>query len=228
MSETDVHRAIYEELHSRPVDIDKLDQLFDASVLLPIVETEEGPAVLFTVRAKTLRRQPGEICFPGGHVECSDGGYLRAAIRETCEELGTTEENIQILGDLDIFVTHGGPILHPFVGVLKEYKNLNFSRAEVDSLLIVPLKALLEQKPFVCEMDLADHPGEDFPFDLVPQRIRVWRKRKRYHVYFYQYGGQVIWGMTARILFGFLERNKKKLAQLLNAKLPEEKEELDG
>lgn len=227
MSKVDVKEAIYKELHRRPVDIDKLDQLFDASVLLPIVETENGPAILFTIRAKTLRRQPGEICFPGGHVECSDGGYLNAAIRETCEELGTAPENIQILGDLDIFVTHGGPILHPFVGVLKQYKELKANKDEVDSILIVPLKFLLEQKPFVCEMDLADHPGEDFPFDLVPQRVRVWRKRKRYHVYFYQYEDYVIWGMTARILYGFLERNKKQLAKLLDAKLPEE-EEING
>ena len=35
-------------------------------VLIPIIETPHGLSVLFEVRARNLRRQPGEICFPGG------------------------------------------------------------------------------------------------------------------------------------------------------------------
>ena len=61
-----LQERLYEKLHRRPAGIDRMDRLWEAAVLLPIVRTEEGPAVLFEVRAKTLKRQPGEICFPGG------------------------------------------------------------------------------------------------------------------------------------------------------------------
>ena len=36
----------------------------------------------------SLRRQPGEICFPGGKVEPDDLDQKQCAIRETSEELG--------------------------------------------------------------------------------------------------------------------------------------------
>ena len=63
---------LYERLHRRPPGIDKLDRLWEAAVLLPLVQTDKGIAVLFEERAYSLRRQPGEICFPGGKVECRD------------------------------------------------------------------------------------------------------------------------------------------------------------
>ena len=39
------------------------------AVLVPLVEGEEGLSLLYEVRARTLRRQPGEVCFPGGRIE---------------------------------------------------------------------------------------------------------------------------------------------------------------
>lgn len=61
-----LQEILYERLHRRPPGIDKLDRLWEAAVLLPLVQTEEGIAVLFEERAHSLRRQPGQICFPGG------------------------------------------------------------------------------------------------------------------------------------------------------------------
>ena len=78
---------LYEKLHRRPAGIDRLDRLWEASVLIPIVKTEEGPAVLFEVRAKTLKRQPGEICFPGGKYECKDKSFECTAVRIKLQDL---------------------------------------------------------------------------------------------------------------------------------------------
>ena len=36
------------------------------AVLVPLVEREGELCLLYEVRASTLRRQPGEVCFPGG------------------------------------------------------------------------------------------------------------------------------------------------------------------
>ena len=216
MSEMDkLQRLLYERLHRRPAGIDKLDRLWEAAVLLPLVRTDAGVAVLFEERAHSLRRQPGEICFPGGKVECADANFAAAAVRETCEELGLLPENITLCGELDALVTHMGPIIHPFVGILDDAAKITYSASEVERVFTVPLKDLLAMTPRRCSMELADHPGADFPFDLVPGRMRGWRKHKEYYVYFYEYEGRVIWGLTARMLYAFLRRSGKELAAFL-------------
>ena len=44
------------------------------AVLVPMVEGEEGLSLLYEVRAHTLRRQPGEVCFPGGRISTNRRG----------------------------------------------------------------------------------------------------------------------------------------------------------
>lgn len=211
-----LQQVLYERLHRRPPGIDKLDRLWEAAVLLPLVETDDGIAVLFEERAHSLRWQPGQICFPGGKVECADANNFEVtAVRETCEELGLTPEDITICGELDALVTHMGPIIHPFVGMLKDTSKISFNPSEVECVFTVPLKTLLAMTPRRCSMELADHPGEDFPFDLVPDRMRGWRKHKQYYVYFYECGDHVIWGLTARMLHAFLHRSRQELEAFL-------------
>lgn len=210
-----LQKILYEKLHRRPAGIDKLDRLWEAAVLVPLVQTNEGIAILFEQRAQSLRSQPGEICFPGGKVDCSDLGFANTAVRETCEELGVKTSDITLCGALDILVTHTGPIIHPYVGFLKRYDDMSYNKSEVERIFTVPLKELLEIQPQRCTMQLADHPGDDFPYDLVPQRIRGWRKNKDYYVYFYHYKDYIIWGLTARILYAFLRRSRKELNSYL-------------
>ena len=40
-------KQITERLNRRPARIDKADRLWDAAVLVPLVDTKQGPAVLF-------------------------------------------------------------------------------------------------------------------------------------------------------------------------------------
>ena len=56
--------VLFERLHRRAPGIDKLDRLWDAAVLLPLVRTPEGISVLFEERAHTLRSQPGRCASP--------------------------------------------------------------------------------------------------------------------------------------------------------------------
>ena len=209
-----LEQEIYNKLHKRAPGIDKLDRLWEAAVLLPLVNTKAGPSLLFEVRALQLNRQPGEICFPGGKYECDDKDFSVTAIRETCEELGINREDIKILGKLDCLVTHMGPIIHPFVGVLKDVSKIKYNSDEVEEVFTVPVRELLEQTPRQAIMQLADKPAEDFPFDLVPDKKRGWRFHKEYNVYFYQYQHHVIWGLTARMLYAFLRRNREILQKM--------------
>ena len=69
--------------------------LMDASgqyaVLVPLVEREGKLHILYEVRSQDMRRQPGEVCFPGGRIE-GDETPEACAIRETEEELGIPAE----------------------------------------------------------------------------------------------------------------------------------------
>ena len=131
--------VLFERLHRRVPGIDKLDRLWDAAVLLPLVRTPEGISVLFEERAHTLRSQPGEVCFPGGKYECEDNSFRNTAVRETCEELGLKPENITICGELDCLVTHNGPIIHPFVGLIDDISKITYSKSEVERIFTLSL-----------------------------------------------------------------------------------------
>lgn len=202
-------------LRGREPEPDRDDNLWDAAVLLPLVNTPDGISVLFEVRAAKLGWQPGDVCFPGGRAECSDDSFAATALRETCEELGLDAEDVQLIGGLNYLVTHMGPIIHPYVGCIKDINKINFNKDEVDEIFTVPLTFLIDNPPRVAHMELANKAGDDFPFDLLPRQPREWRKRKGYNVYFYEYGGHVIWGLTARILHGFLNRFAAQLKAAL-------------
>ncbi|MCL6517197.1 MAG: CoA pyrophosphatase [Alicyclobacillus sp.] len=176
-----------------------------AAVLLPLVERDGETAVLFEQRAATLRRQAGEICFPGGRCEPGDPDKQASAIRETSEELGIPAADIECLGALDVLVASPQVVVHPFVGRIRPGAVLRPNPDEVGRLFTVRLQRLLEASPRVAEIPFQPAPGENFPFHLVPGGAsypwRGWTRR----VYFYEIDDWVIWGMTARILKHFLD-----------------------
>ena len=200
-----VEEIVRKELQRRPVEVDKLDRLWEAAVLITLVDVATEPQIVFEVRAGNLKRQPGEICFPGGKHESADPSLAVTAVRETCEELGLEQEDIELLGELDTFVTFAGPVIHPFVGVLHHPEKIHFNPQEVQEIFTVPLKFFLENEPDCYKMDMADRPPKDFPV-LLGENQGGWRLRKHYNVYFYTYEKYVIWGMTARMLYSFLQR----------------------
>ena len=46
-----------------------MDAAGSFAVLVPLVREQGGLSLLYEVRSRTMRRQPGEICFPGGKLE---------------------------------------------------------------------------------------------------------------------------------------------------------------
>ena len=173
------------------------------AVCIPLLETDEGYALLFEVRSAKIDRQPGDICFPGGMLETGETP-AKAAVRETCEELLIEESRLELLGKMDTLVEDGGMVLHTFAVVLKDYRG-TYSEAEVESVFTVPLHALLHMEPeryFITEHTV---PDENFPFDRIRNgREYPWRK-KREEILFYPWKDKVIWGITAKLLEAFLE-----------------------
>lgn len=179
------------------------DGVKESAVVLPLLECEGGLCVLFEVRAGELRSQPGEICFPGGAMELSETPG-QAAVRETAEELLVKEEQVELAAQLDILHTPANLTVYPFLAFLKEYEG-TCSRAEVERVFTVPLSWFLEHEPEAYDTKVVTVPGEDFPYELIPDGRQYHWRQGRYKVLFYRYENAVIWGMTAKIMHSFIE-----------------------
>lgn len=175
-----------------------------ASVLIPIVKKDGSFYILFQVRSKTLRSQPNEISFPGGKIEFNETPY-NACIRETCEELGTCPDNIQIISELDLLITPANLIIHPYVGILNNIETLNINKDEVDHIFLVPIPYLLKYEPNYYNNEVKIIPDNNFPYDIIPNKENYKFGKGNYEVLFYQYNNYIIWGITAKILQNFLE-----------------------
>jgi 8-oxo-dGTP pyrophosphatase MutT (NUDIX family) len=175
------------------------------SVLLPLVYMNNEIHLVFEVRALTLRRQPGEVCFPGGKKDENDKDYMETAIRETCEELGLKEGRISRIVPLDFIVSPYGNIIYPFVGVLDSLNDLQLNKKEVDHLFTVPLSFFRNTKPDIHYVNAKFEPEPGFPYDLIIGGKDYNWQIKRMEEIFYYYEKQVIWGLTARIVRHFIE-----------------------
>ena len=87
------------------------------AVLVPLAQRPEGLCLLYEVRADTLGRQPGEVCFPGGRMEAGEDPAA-CALRETWEELAIPPERIQVVAQLDFLTHQGGFAMYPVLGIL--------------------------------------------------------------------------------------------------------------
>lgn len=175
------------------------------AVLLPLIIKEDDIHVLFEVRSLKLRRQPGEICFPGGRIDQQDIDEKSASIRETVEELGIKEEDIFNVFPLDYLFSPFGMIVYPYVGFIKKPKSITPNPSEVEEVFTVPISFFLENEPKIYQVNFKAEPEENFPYDLlVDGKNYNWRTR-HLEEYFYLFENRVIWGLTARILAHFIE-----------------------
>ena len=177
------------------------EKFFKAAVSILLIETEKGYEVLFQVRSTNIPDQPGDICLPGGSLEEGESPF-DAAVREACEELLIEPNQIEIIGQSDIFYNYN-ILIYPFVGILHDYK-FTYSSNEVAEVFTVPLDFLVNTEPDIYTVDSIITPGDDFPYHLIyGGKDYKWRKRK-IDEYFYHYNGHEIWGMTARIINAFV------------------------
>jgi 8-oxo-dGTP pyrophosphatase MutT (NUDIX family) len=157
-----------------------------AAVLLPLYETDGGPHVVLTKRTEAVPTHKGQIGFPGGGFEEADGDLLVTALREAKEEIGLSPKDVEIVGILDDTVTATSRhVVRPFVGFVPYPYAYQPDPFEIERLIHLPILRLLRGEPF--RQETWERDGRPFP------------------VFFYEYDGETIWGLTARILKQFVE-----------------------
>jgi len=194
------------KLKNKTIDISDNSHYVESSVLVPIIESKNGLSLLYEIRSESLKKQPNEICFPGGKIEKGES-KKNAAIRETTEELLISYEDIQFIGASDILVTPFNTIIYPFIGVLKDYKGT--FNSEVKNVFTVPLSFLMSYEPTYFYLDVNMQPENDFPYHLIQKGENYKWGKGKYPVYFYIYEDKVIWGITARITYDFIKAIKE-------------------
>lgn len=157
-----------------------------AAVLIPIVAHPEGPTVLLTERAASLRQHSGQIAFPGGRMDPGDPTPLAAALREAEEEIGLDPRSVRTLGYLDAYLSGTNYFIVPVVGLVEPGFRLTLNRDEVESVFEVPLSFLMDEE---------NH----------ELHAREWRGAVRSY-YAMPFGERYIWGVTAGILRNLHER----------------------
>jgi 8-oxo-dGTP pyrophosphatase MutT (NUDIX family) len=156
-----------------------------AGVLVPVFEDDGESWLVLTRRTAWMRRNAGDVSFPGGRQDPGED-IVATALREAHEEVGLDPATVEVVGELDRTVTMAGIVMVPVVGILTAPpRDLVASPAEVDAVLVVRIRDLLVAEHYRGERWGAEGPVRDMhEFDLE---------------------GDTVWGATARILHRFLE-----------------------
>ena len=160
-----------------------------AAVLCPLVMRSEWQVVL-TQRPETMPSHPGQIAFPGGKAE-DDEAIAQTALRETEEEIGVANAQIELLGRLPSFNAVSQYRITPFVGIIDPNATITPDPREVESVFEVPLSFLMNKANHVRRevfFDDQTHVLFDMPYDEPDGTHRN------------------IWGMTAMTLYRLWQR----------------------
>jgi 8-oxo-dGTP pyrophosphatase MutT (NUDIX family) len=188
MTAEDLHRTLSRAVSARTRGEFAIEGFHRAGVLVPVVYHRDGPRLLFTRRTEAVESHKGQVSFPGGTVEEGDRDIVHTALREAEEEIGIDSGSVEALGLLDDHATPSGFIITPVLGMLRSLPELRPSPLEVAEVFQVPLEYFAN-----------------------PQNVRRERRMflgREQEVWFYDRAPHVIWGATAAIIRGLLERTQ--------------------
>jgi 8-oxo-dGTP pyrophosphatase MutT (NUDIX family) len=160
--------------------------LTPSAVLVPLLDSDAGPALLFTRRSQSLPDHAGQIAFPGGVHDAGDASLRATALREAGEEVDVDPNRIEILGALDRISTLAKYRIQPFLALWPAGDYGPGSPDEVERVFQVPLDWL------------ADSANES--------RVRIDLPGRRLSVPAWVWEGEVIWGATRFITTDLLAR----------------------
>lgn len=183
-------------------------------MLVPLVEIDNKFHFLFEKRANHIR-QGGEVSFPGGEFDNKkDQGLRHTALRETSEELGLPTDKIKIIGKVGTLVAPMGVTVDAFVGVLSinNLDDLSIDKNEVEKVFLVSVEHFLKWKPEEYSVKLEVHPSytdekgkkiELLPVQKLglPSRYSKPWKNGVHRILVYNSTEEVIWGITAEIVY---------------------------
>ncbi|MBW3069557.1 CoA pyrophosphatase [Actinomyces sp. 594] len=140
--------------------------------------------VVLTLRSAAVRHHPGEVAFPGGGLEPTDGGDpAAAALREAWEEAGIEPSDVDVLGALpEAALTASANLVTPVLGWWATPRDMRLDGTETRWATRVGVGALVD--PAARRTWVLERGGQ------------VWRGP----AFVTRDGGPLVWGFTAAVL----------------------------
>ncbi len=151
-----------------------------AAVAIIINPNDRGGSILL-IKRTGRQGDPwsGQTAFPGGRKAAKDVSFLETAIREAREEVGIALREHELLGSLPLIYTHTRRVqVVPYVFLLKYAAKVR-RNAEVAESFWAPLSVMKT---------------------IEVKKTDVQVEEDRLNVDAYVYDGQIIWGLTFRII----------------------------
>lgn len=157
-----------------------------ASVLIPLIWDDQQWHILLTRRTEAVNSHKGQVSFPGGASENGDGSPEATALREAWEEIGLEPRDVKLLGRLPARPTISNFLITPVVGAICWPYNFQLSLLEVSRVFTIPLAWLADPahwqaRPRAMPGGFSEHV-----------------------IYFEPYDGELLWGISARIMLDFM------------------------
>jgi 8-oxo-dGTP pyrophosphatase MutT (NUDIX family) len=150
-----------------------------AAIFFP---TKNDTSLLLIERQTYDGVHSGQIGFPGGKIEELDLSLEHTARRETQEEVGILGESLQLVRSLtEVYIPPSGFLVQPFLFTLKYTPELVLDPREVQSVLVMPLSKVLDDRTLV-------------KGDIPTQGKQI------IHTVYFEHENKKIWGATAMML----------------------------
>lgn len=157
------------------------DRVRQAAVAALFFNKNDRPHLILTQRLEYEGVHSGQISFPGGSREMEDKSFMHTALRETEEEIGINDSQIDLFGSLtSVYIPPSNFYVYPFVGLLHSYPDYRKQEEEVARILEIDFN------DFIDSNNIVEQTLEARGFKL---------KVPTYHI-----GGHTIWGATAMMI----------------------------
>lgn len=182
-----------EEAHHKLVPMQRIEELAGininernpnkAGVMAVFYPGKDGLTKLVLILRKTYRGvHSNQIGFPGGRAELSDRDLIHTALRETEEEVGIPQSQINVIKELTrLYIPPSNFWVHPFMGFLDHTPIMVRQESEVKQILEIKLDHFLDNKNLIKKKLSTSYAGNiEVPAFLL--------------------NGHVVWGATAMML----------------------------
>lgn len=159
-----------------------------SSVLVILFHENGKLRIVFIRRSEYVGIHSGQMAFPGGRYEDTDGDLCVTAFREVEEEIGISPESLELLGNLsDLYVPPSNFLVRAYVAYSKQRPVYKIDTREVQSVFEVDFDYFFNPE-IICWKDFPAHNSD-----------------KKTHAPYFDVNGTIIWGATAMMLTEFLD-----------------------
>ncbi|WP_111683660.1 NUDIX hydrolase [Winogradskyella tangerina] len=154
-----------------------------AGVMALFYPNLKGETFLVLILRKTYKGvHSAQVGFPGGKYEETDEDLMVTALRETEEEVGVPERDLNVIKALSpLYIPPSNFIVHPFFAISETTPNFIKQDEEVEDIIEVPLLDFLDESNIITTR--------------VPTSFNV-----EVDVPAFKLNGHIVWGATAMML----------------------------